>query len=82
MPLTNQSKVIQNSAKDTERSLGSNFDLHIVSESHYSPSVNFTNVSLSVPKVTVRLAIRHSSFCSVKDLPPFSIGERCLPLLT
>lgn len=57
MPLTNQSKVIQNSAKDTERSLGSNFDLLIISEIHYSPSVNFTNVSLSVPKVTGSFAI-------------------------
>lgn len=40
MPLANQSKVVLNSAKDTEWSLGSHFDL-LISEVHYSPSVKF-----------------------------------------
>lgn len=81
MPLTDQSKVIQNSPKDTEWSLGSNFDLLIMSEFHYSTSVNFTNVSLSVPKVTSSLTIALLSSYGVKDLPPSSIEEQCLPLL-
>lgn len=76
-----QSKVIQNSAKDTEGSLGSNFYLLIISKVRYSPTVNFTNVSLSVPKVTGSLAVTLFSFYSAKDLPPFfSIEEQCLPL--
>lgn len=40
MPLANQSKVVLNSAKDTEWSLGSHFDL-LISEVHYSPSIKF-----------------------------------------
>lgn len=63
MPPTNQSEVIQNSAKDAERSLGSNFDVLIISKVHYSPSVHFTDVSLLVPKVAGSLALTLFSQC-------------------
>lgn len=56
MPLTNQSKVLPNSTKDTEGSFGSRFDL-LISEVHYSPSVKFTNIYLSGPKIMGSLAI-------------------------
>lgn len=77
----NQSKVVPNSAKDTEWSLGLHFDL-LLSEVHYSPSVKFTNFYLSVPKITGSLTITLFSSCSAKYLPPLSIEEQCLPLIT
>lgn len=63
MPLTNQSEVIQNSAKDAERSFGSNFDLLIISKGHCGHSVHFMDVSLLVPKVTGSLAVTLFSQC-------------------
>lgn len=77
MPLTNQSEVIQNSAKDAEQSFRSNFEL-LISKVHYGPSVHFTDVSLLVPKVTGSLAVILFSFHSAEDLPSFSTEEQCL----
>lgn len=79
MHLTDQSKVTQNSPKDAEWSIGSHFDLLIMSEFHYSTSVNFTNVSLLVPKVTSSLTIALFSFYGAKDLPSSSLKSNvCL----
>lgn len=75
IPLTNQSKVLPNSAKDTEGSLGSHYDL-LVSEVHYSPSIKFTNIYLSGPKIMGSLAINHFLLA----LP--NTEDRCLPLIT
>lgn len=79
--LTNQSKDLPNSAKDAEVSLGSHFDLFI-SEVHYSPSVKFTNIYLSVPKITGSLSTTLFSSCSAKYLPPVSTEDQCLLLIT
>lgn len=81
MPLTNQSNDLPNSAGDTEGSLGSHFDL-LLFEVHYSSSVKFTNIYLSVPKITGSLSLTLFSFCSAKYPSPLSPEDRCLPLIT